>query len=60
MLFLSHQFLPLLGEGATVTSVEIDPRSVEASRHNVEVAGLSDRIHFVEGSQIHKGPCNRP
>ncbi len=37
------------GPKARVTSVEIDARSVESSRANVEVAGLSDRITFVHG-----------
>ena len=38
------------GPGAHVTSIEIDEDAVRASRANVEVAGLSDRITFVHGS----------
>lgn len=39
-----------LGKGATITSVEISAGSVEASRANVAVAGLSRRVNFVHSS----------
>ena len=40
----------VLGEGAHITSVEINPRFVEAARGNIEHAGLSQRVTVVEGS----------
>jgi catechol O-methyltransferase len=39
-----------LGPGATLTSLEINPDMVTATRANVGVAGLSDRVTVIEGS----------
>ena len=38
-----------LGTGARVTSIEINGKFVECARAIVEVAGLGDRIEFIEG-----------
>jgi catechol O-methyltransferase len=38
-----------LGSGAAITSLEINPDSIRAARANVELAGLSGRITFVQG-----------
>lgn len=37
------------GRGASITSIEIDENSVNSSRSNAEVAGLSQQITFVHG-----------
>lgn len=38
-----------LGPDAQITSVDIDANAVEASRSNVEVAGLSGQVTFIQG-----------
>jgi catechol O-methyltransferase len=37
------------GAQSQITSIEIDERSIESSRANVDVAGLSDQITFLHG-----------
>ena len=39
-----------LGPGSQITSVDIDSNAVEASRSNVEVAGLSAQVTFIRGA----------
>ena len=38
-----------LGEGGQLVSLELGQESVEASRANVEFAGLSDRVEIIQG-----------
>jgi len=38
-----------LGEGGQLVSLELSEESVEASRANVEFAGLSDRVEIIQG-----------
>lgn len=37
-----------LPEGGRLTGLEIDPRAANASRRNLEAAGLSDRVEIIE------------
>jgi len=38
-----------LGPGARITSVDINPDAITGARANVETAGLSDQVTFIEG-----------
>jgi len=39
----------MLGPGAHITSVDINPDAIAGARANVETAGLSGRVTFIEG-----------
>jgi catechol O-methyltransferase len=47
--YSSIMLATIFGANASITSVEIDQASVESSRRNVEVAGLSGQITFLHG-----------